>query len=74
MNSYRDQLVEFVGAFACVTVVGFTFMYFLHVCFSTPYKDPYKQQKEDCKSKCLPKPYDPKYIPEQCVCMEGEAK
>ncbi len=34
----------------------------------------YRKAVEVCKSKCLPKPYDPRYIPEQCVCMEGEAK
>lgn len=71
MNKHQDNILG-IAAFATGIAV---FAFLIHGCFyETKRSTVYYNEKEVCKQKCLPKPYDPKYIPDQCVCMEGEAK
>lgn len=72
MNVTKDDIIFLIAIITMITISSFC----IHSCVVYDSKETINRRAfiEVCKQKCLPKPYDPKYIPDQCVCMEGEAK
>ena len=68
MNISKELILLTIGVFLFSTGV--------RSCHSEGKKsvDEYRNKQERCRQACLPKPYDPKYFPNQCVCMDGTAK